>query len=107
VSVVVKESTPEPTGKGVALQPQPSFTIYVWPYGGFSNEKIATAEAAKLGAALSGADVPYYGGYFLTAAYDSPFNIHKRHNEVWFAAKKERNQTTNFDGGRNDQPPIF
>ena len=81
----------------MGLQPQPAFSVYVRSYGGFNNGKVASYEADKLSAALSDAGVSFYGSYFLTAGYDSPFRMHKRHNEVWFAAKKEDKAATTRD----------
>lgn len=78
-----QDATPKPTEDGVFLEAQEPFVVYSKSYGGFSSESSVIANAAGLGAALVDAGVGIEQDFYFSAAYDPPFRLFHRHNEVW------------------------
>jgi len=79
---------PAPTNPLVYLNQLEALTVAVSVFGGFQNQKLVLAEAAKLEAEVSTdssvqADSSTYGDSWFVAGYDAPFKLTGRHNEIW------------------------
>ena len=78
---------PAPSLPAVFLRSAAGADVYVASFGGWADEKRVLRAAAGLAKAMAASGVtlaPDAG--FTTAAYDSPFRILDRHNEIWIDA---------------------
>ena len=80
----MQASPPTPSSPDVHIVEHPVTQVYVASFGGFAHPDTIRMEAKALLQELQskGADIDTSKYWF--AAYDSPFEITNRHNEIWF-----------------------
>ena len=80
-----QENTPVPIDPLVRVVRVKPFCAYVKVYGGYSRKTLVQQNAKDLANALKRDGLnDYIRDFFYTAGYDSPFQRHNRHNEIWF-----------------------
>ena len=82
-----QENTPIPTDPTLAIINLPALKVYVKSFGGFITDELLKKKLKKLKEDLGKDGLGYVSEYYFAAAYDSPFRIINRHNEVWLKAK--------------------
>ncbi|KAL3317110.1 Heme-binding protein 2 [Cichlidogyrus casuarinus] len=84
---------PKPNDKAVYIRQEPERYWYAHKYGGFSNDRIFKEEASVFRVQLNslGLKIDPEGTRF--AAYDPPFKVLNRRNEVLFPAILNENST--------------
>ena len=82
-----QENTPIPTDPTLAIINLPALKVYVKSFGGFITDELLNKKLKKLKEDLGKDGLGYVSEYYFAAAYDSPFRIIDRHNEVWLKAK--------------------
>jgi hypothetical protein len=94
----IADSAPEPTSEDVFIEQKEAMTFAVRPFGGWMTERKIQTEAHALEEALEangmeiGDDAELY-----TAAYDPPFRIKNRHNEVWLEVTDAKQKQTQVE----------
>lgn len=86
-STPTQEDPPTPNEREVHVVEIPEFNVYVYEYGGFTNEKDIEAKAALLFKALKDNDKKVKSSAYVAATYDNPLRVIDRHNEIWMFAK--------------------
>ena len=74
---------PKPTDPMVILTDVNSMTVGVISFGGFAEDDVVIAKAAELNKLMAQTGLYYDRKNWFFAAYDSPFRVNNRHNEVW------------------------
>ena len=80
------ENTPPPSEPGVKVVEIPEMTAYVVEFGGFPSDRSYAKHVGRLADLLFRDKKTYVEEYYYAAAYDSPFRLFNRHNEVWFVS---------------------
>ena len=93
ISDAYQGKAPQPTGKGVYLRTNEEMVIVERSFGGFIADwtNVAFPELQKLAGALAGTNIEVKNRFESTAAYDGPYQLFHRHNEVWFAVTNAAN----------------
>ena len=81
-----KAAPPAPTSPDVFVLQWPAFKAYAAQFGGFASQDDILKHAADLGKTLESEKIKFDSEHFVSAAYDPPFRVLHRHNEVWFKA---------------------
>jgi len=80
----VAETPPEPLGDSVYLYTAPAHHVFVRRFGGYAlTHNHWEQERKALEADLVYDSHKYQQGQYYTAAYDHPWKLHHRRNEVW------------------------
>ena len=74
---------PKPTDPMVILTDVKSMTVGVISFDGFAEDDVVITKAAELNKLLAKTGFNYDRKNWFFAAYDSPFRVNNRHNEVW------------------------
>jgi len=74
---------PVPTAENTFIEKIKAMDYYVKDYGGFSNEKVMLDQAINFATDLANDGKEFVSTTFITAAYDPPFRLTDRHNEIW------------------------
>ena len=82
------DGPPAPTDNTVFVETIGPLTVGVSEFGGFANQSVVVAEAAKLEQQIQNSeslkvDEDNFGDQWFFAGYDPPFRLSGRHNEVW------------------------
>jgi hypothetical protein len=82
------KAPPAPNNPEVDFYEYPEFTVYVFEYGGYSNDSKLQQHSRELAEMLKRDGLEYNDEYSFYAGYDPPFRLFNRHNEIWFVAKE-------------------
>eukprot|EP01061_Rhynchopus_euleeides_P014417 TRINITY_DN249_c0_g1_i2.p1 TRINITY_DN249_c0_g1~~TRINITY_DN249_c0_g1_i2.p1 ORF type:complete len:216 (+),score=104.67 TRINITY_DN249_c0_g1_i2:62-709(+) len=82
------QGAPKPTDPTVfSAEDTEALTVAVVPFPGFANDKEIIGYAAALSGMLAQAGVEFDQENWYFSAYDPPFRLANRHNEVWIQLK--------------------
>jgi len=90
----IQENTPTPTSPDVFIEESPEMTVYVKSAGGFMGDDEVIQLSSQLTEVLSKEGVEIDETHYYACAYDSPFRLLFRHNEVWLLPKSDSPATT-------------
>ncbi|OWF45244.1 Heme-binding protein 2 [Mizuhopecten yessoensis] len=79
-----QEDPPQPSDPNVFIEEWPERTILSQGFGGFAKEEAWLGQAKKLASCVETKGVKVKENVWFTAAYNSPFQLFGRTNEVWF-----------------------
>ena len=77
---------PEPSSKLVYIEQGEAAKYYVLTFGGWATEREVLKKAQELTDILTSLGRKFDASSFITAGYDSPFRLLRRHNEIAFVA---------------------
>ena len=80
-SIYNMDNLPKPIAKNVVIETSNSAYMAAVTFGGFASDKMITAHAEKLMAALKKHAITYHGNYSFLG-YDPPYRLIGRKNEI-------------------------
>ncbi|XP_066294055.1 heme-binding protein 2-like [Branchiostoma lanceolatum] len=84
------DSPPMPTNTDVYIDHMPESTAYVKSYGGWANGWNTNSNRQEVEQKLTEAGETFEDSFYYSAAYNAPFEMTNRHNEVWVMSSNGR-----------------